>query len=207
MLLYAIAYLIGYPEGATIIVFGLVGIYFLFKGFGIDEIFRYFYSSLQNSLSHGRFSFVTYIVALLIGLVGVLIGFSRILQYYPSEESMGLFLIIVTFIYGSIGWFMVAGLIISIGKIIDSYINEQESLGRVVVLPFFIVAIGIIAYGASIYTLSMSAIPDFPQGQAVGLQYLAYTLVGGLLCALIGVYIQSVIRRWQGQGQTAIYTE
>jgi putative membrane protein len=77
----------------------------------------------------------------------------------------------------------------------------------VVVLPFFIVAIGIIAYGASIYTLSMSAIPDFPQGQAVGLQYLAYTLVGGLLCALIGVYIQSVIRRWQGQGQTAIYTE
>ncbi|MDD1673731.1 MAG: DUF373 family protein [Methanomicrobiales archaeon] len=204
MLLYAIAYLIGYPEGATIIVFGIVGIYLLFRGFGIDETLRYFYSSLQTSLSHGRFSFVTYIVSLCIGAIGIIVGLSRVLEYYPSEESMGLFLIFVTFVYGSIGWFIIAGLIISVGKIIDSYFNEQENLGKVVVLPFFIGAIGIIVLGASIYTLSISAITNFPQSQVSGIQYLTLALIGGMACAFIGIYVQSLIKRWQKRTISAI---
>jgi putative membrane protein len=197
MLLYAIAYLMGYPEGATIIVFGIVGVYLLFKGFGIDETFHYFYGSLQQSLSHGRFSFVTYIVTLLIGIIGVMMGLSRVLLYYPTEEGLGLFLIIVTFIYGSVGWFVLSGLILSVGKIIDSYFNEQESLGKVIVLPFFISAIGIVVFGASVYTLSLSSIPDFPHNLGGGIQYLAFALIGGLICAFMGVYIQTLIKRWQ----------
>ncbi|MDD1675446.1 MAG: DUF373 family protein [Methanomicrobiales archaeon] len=203
MLLYAIAYMIGYPEGATIIVFGIVGVYFLFKGFGIDEVFRYFYSSLRQSLSHGRFSFVTYIVAVLIGIVGTAVGLSRVLEYYPAEESAGLFLIAVTFIYGAVGWFVVAGLILAVGRIVDSYYNDQGALGTAIVLPFFIIAIGIIAFGASVYTLSMSAIPGFPEGQG-GLQYLAFYLIGGLAFAFMGMYVQSLVKRWQAHTTQAI---
>jgi putative membrane protein len=205
MLLYAIAYLIGYPEGATIIVFGIVGVYFLFKGFGIDEILRYFYGSLLHSLTHGRFSFVTYIVTMLIGIIGVMMGLSQVLVYYPTQESLGLFLITVTFIYGSVRWLVLAGLILSIGRIIDAYYNEPESLGKVIVLPFFIGAIGMVAFGASVYTLSISSVPDFPQTVGGGIQYLAFTLVGGLVCAFIGVYIQSLIRRWQGHGSATTH--
>ncbi|MDD1677594.1 MAG: DUF373 family protein [Methanomicrobiales archaeon] len=198
MLLYAIAYLVGYPEGATIIVFGIVGVYFLIKGFGVDEIFHYFYGSMQDSLSHGRFSFVTYIVTLLIGIIGVMMGLSQVLLYYPTEEGLGIFLIVVTFIYGSVVWFVLSGLILSIGRIIDAYLNEPGSLGKVIVLPFFIGAIGIVAFGASVYTLSISSVPDFPQEIGDGVQYLAFALVGGLVCAFVGVYIQSLIKRWQG---------
>ncbi len=197
MLLYAIAYLMGYPEGATIIVFGIVGVYFLFKGFGVDETIRYFYGSLQFSLTHGRFSFVTYIVTILFGIIGVMTGLARVLVYYPTQESLGIFLITVTFIYGSAGWLVLAGLILTTGKIIDAYFNEPESLGRVIVLPFFIGAIGIVAFGASVYTLSISEIPDFPQTPGSGIPYLAFSLVGGLICAFIGVYLQSIVRRRQ----------
>ena len=197
MLLYVIAYLIGYPEGATIVVFGIVGMYLLFRGFGIDEVFRYFFSSLQQSLQHGRLSFVTYIAAFLIGAIGVVVGLSKVLEFYPSQESLGVFLILVTFLYGAMGWLLVAGLILAMGKIIDTYFNEEDGLGKVVVLPFFVSAIGIIAYGASVYTLSISALPEFPFSPSQGLQYLVYTIVGGLVSAFIGVYVQSVIRRWE----------
>jgi putative membrane protein len=127
-----------------------------------------------------------------------MMGLSQVLVYYPTQESLGFFLVAVTFIYGSTGWFVLAGLILSIGKIIDAYFNEQESLGKVIVLPFFIGAIGIVAFGASVYTLSISSIPDFPQTMGTGVQYLGFALVGGLVCAFVGVYIQSLIRRWQG---------
>jgi putative membrane protein len=199
MLLYAIAYLIGYPEGATIIVFGIVGVYFLFRGFGVDETLHYVYDSLIRSLTHGRISFVTYIVTILIGIIGVMMGLSRVLVYYPAQDSLGIFLIIVTFLYGSVSWFVLAGLILSIGKIIDVYTHEPEGLEKVIVLPFFIGAIGIVAYGASVYTLSISSVPDFPQTVGDGMQYLAFSLAGGLILAFIGVYIQTLIRRWQNQ--------
>jgi Predicted membrane protein len=198
MLLYAIAYLIGYPEGATIIVFGIVGIYFLFKGFGLDEMIHYFMDSLRTSLTHGRLSFVTFVVAVLISIIGAMIGLGRVMVYYPIGESLGLFLITVTFVYGSVAYFVLAGLIFSIGKIIDAYLNEPESLGKVIVLPFFIGAIGIVAFGVSIYTLSLSAIPDFPHTPGGAIESLALALAAGLVCAFIGVYIQTLIRRWQG---------
>ena len=57
----------------------------------------------------------------------------------------------MTFIYGSIEWFIVAGLVTSIGLIIDVYANERESLGKVIVFPFFVIALGFILYGASVY--------------------------------------------------------
>ncbi len=197
MLLYAIAYLMGYPEGATIVVFGIVGTYLLFRGFGIDEVFRYFLSSLRISLQRGRFSFVTYIAAFLIAVIGVVVGLSRVLEFYPSQESLGSFLILVTFLYGAMGWLILSGLILAIGKIIDTYFSDEEGLGRVVVLPFFVSAIGLIMYGASVYTLSISAVPEFPVSPSMGMQYLVYTVVGGLVFAFLGVYIQSLIRRWE----------
>ena len=38
MLLYASAFLLGYPGTATIIVVGVIGMYLLYKGFGFDEL-------------------------------------------------------------------------------------------------------------------------------------------------------------------------
>ena len=195
MLLFAIAYLFGYPEGATIIVFGIVGIYLLFKGFALDDLLRYLFGSLIHSLRHGRFTFFTYTVAIVFVVIGSVVGLTTVLEYYPTEETLGLFLVIVSFLYGSLGWFILAGLILSGGKLIDSYLNDREELGRVIVLPFFVSAIGIIVFGASIYTLSLSAVPSFPYPSSRGLLYLGGAIGGGLLCAIVGVYIQTIVRR------------
>ncbi len=194
MILYAAAYLLGYPEEATIVVVCVIGIYLLFKGLGIDEVFQYFVSSLQASLRGGRFTFVSYIAAILMVLVGVVMGFSSYLQYYTSS---GLFFQLLAFIYGAITWFTASGLVASVGKIIDSFLNERVGVRRAIVLPFFVLAIGAIAYGASIYILSISDdVPRFPITSDMGVRYIIFLTIGGLLCAFFGVYLQSLLDRW-----------
>jgi putative membrane protein len=194
MLLYAISYILGYPEFATIIVVGVLGTYLLFKGFGIDEIFNYALRGLSSSFRGGRLTFVSYIAAIFIAVVGVVIGLSSVLKWYTVEG--GLLYYFATFIYGSVAWFTMAGLIASLGKIIDTYLNEGEHLWKVIVLPFFICGIGIMAYGASIFTLSISGNLEFPILEDEGIRYIIISTVVGLVCAFFGVYVQRVTNRW-----------
>lgn len=197
MLLYAVGYLLGYPEGATIVVVGVIGTYLLFKGIGIDEIFGYLITSLKVSLHGGRFTFVSYIAAILLSIVGIILGLISLLQYY---SPFGIVIQMLAFIYGAVTWFTAAGLVASIGKIIDIYLNEREAIQRVIALPFFVLAIGAIAYGASVYILSISSeISGFPITSTSGVLYIVFAIIGGLLCAFFGVYLQSFLGRWVGE--------
>ncbi|MDD1668962.1 MAG: DUF373 family protein [Methanomicrobiales archaeon] len=196
MLLYAVATLIGYPEGATVIVLGVVGVYVLFRVFGIDEVFGAGISSLQSSLEKGRFSFVTSISAIVLAIIGIVLGSASVFENYTSEFSMGIFLYLVSFLYGSIGWFTASALIVTAGNVIDAYMNDPPTLQKTIVLPFFVGAIGLIVYGASIYSLSISNLLTFPYTPSQGSQAITISVIGGLLVALVGVYIHSVIGRW-----------
>ncbi len=202
MLLFAVATLMGYPEGATVIVLGVVGTYILFRVFGIDEIFGEGVSSLRSSLEKGRFSFVTSISAIVLAIIGVALGSAAVFENYTSEFTMGIFLYLISFLYGSLGWFTASALILTVGKVIDAWMNDPAALPRVVVLPFFVVAIGLIAYGASVYTLSVSNLLTFPYTPSQGSQFITLCVVGGLLMAIIGVYIQSTLVR-RGAQQAA----
>lgn len=201
MLLYSAAYLLGRPDMATFIVVGAVGTYLLFKGFGVDEFFGYIISSLKNSFQKGSFSFVAYISTVLIWIVAVIMGLTSLLVYYPLSEDAGVLLFIAAFIFGSVWWFVGGGLVAMAGKIIDCILNDPPTLGRVVIIPFFIGAIGTIIYGASSYLLSISNISDFPISADGGVHAIITYTVVGLVCALIGIYIQSATITWVKEGK------
>ena len=195
MLLYAVAYLAGWPGAATIIVVGVIGCYLLYKGFGFDELFHGIMDALRLSLSRGRFSFVTYTTTILLVIIGFTVGFINVLKYYSNDGSFGIVNYLMTFIFGAVEWLIVAGLVTSVGIIVDVYSNERENIGKVIVFPFFVTAIGLILYGASVYILSGSTITDFPYtGEAVSRYVLYYTL-GGIISAISGVIIQLAVNR------------
>jgi putative membrane protein len=195
MLLYASAYLLGYPGTATIIVVGVIGCYMLYKGFGFDEIIHGILDALRVSLSRGRFSFITYSTTILLIIIGFTTGFINILKYYSSDSSLGILLYLMTFIYGAIEWLIVAGLVTSIGVIIDVYANERETLGKVIVFPFFVTALGLILYGASVYIITVSSVPDFPLNAAAAQSSIIYSTILGIISAVIGVIIQFFVNK------------
>jgi putative membrane protein len=195
MLLYASAFLLGYPGTATIIVVGVIGLFLLYKGFGFDEIFHGIIAALRISLSRGRFSFITYTITILLVVIGFTTGFITVLKYYSSDGSLGILLYLMTFIYGAIGWLIVAGLVLSIGVFIDVYSNEPERLGKVVVFPFFVTAVGLILYGASVYILSISGVPEFPLTTSTAGSYIMYSTLAGLISAVCGVVVQYFVNK------------
>jgi putative membrane protein len=195
MILYATAYLLDYPGVATIIVVGVIGGYLLYKGFGFDEIVHSIGDALRISLSRGRFSFVTYTTTILLIIIGFTVGFINVLKFYSTDSSLGLVLYLMTFIYGSIEWLIVAGLVTSVGVIIDVYANEREGLGKVIVFPFFVIALGFILYGASVYIISVSGVPDFPLSAEISANNILYSTVIGIVSALAGVITQYGVNR------------
>ena len=195
MLLYAIAYLLDYPGVATIIVVGVIGAFLLYKGFGFDETVHSIIDALRVSLSRGRFSFITYTVTILLIIIGFTNGFINVLKFYSTDNSMGLLLYLMTFIFGSIEWLVIAGLVTSVGIIIDVYTNERESLGKVIVFPFFVVAIGFILYAASVYIISVSGLSDFPLTTEESTKYILYATVVGIISAIVGVIVQFIVNK------------
>ncbi len=193
MLLYAIAYLLNAPGIATIIVIGVIGSYMLYKGFGFDEIFHGIIDTLRVSLQRGRFSFVTYTITILLVLMGIVNGFLTILQYYSTDHGVVYFLML--FIFGAIWWLIAGGIVMSVGIIIDVYTNEREGLGKVIVFPFFITAIGLILYCASLFMLPVIEIPHFaftPEEASIQVVYFA---IAGIVSAIAGVVIQFFLNR------------
>jgi putative membrane protein len=195
MLLYAIAYLLDAPGIATIIVVGVIGGYLLYKGFGFDEIVHSIIETLRISLSRGRFSFVTYTTTILLIIIGFTVGFINVLKFYSTDSSLGLLLYLMTFIYGSIEWFIFAGLVTSIGIIIDVYAHEREALGKVIVFPFFVIALGFILYAASVYIISVSGVPDFPLTPDESAKNILYSTIIGISSAVIGVFTKFFVNR------------
>lgn len=195
MMLYATAYLLDYPGVATIIVVGVIGCYLLYKGFGFDEIVHSIIDALRISLSRGRFSFITYAITILLIIIGFTNGFTNVLKFYSTDGSLGLLLYLMTFIYGSIEWLIIAGLVTSVGIIIDVYANEREGLGKVIVFPFFVIALGFILYGTSVYIILVSGVPDFPLTPDISQKYILYSTVIGIISAIVGVIVQYFVTK------------
>ena len=193
MLLYAIAYLLNFPGIATFIVIGVIGFYMLYKGFGLDEITHGIIDALRLSLQRGRFSFVTYTITILLVLMGIVNGFLTMLQHYSTD--FGVLHFVMLFIYGAIEWMIAGGLVLSVGIIVDVYTNEREGLGKVIVFPFFITAIGLILYCASLFLLPVQEMSHFPLTPEAAASQIVYFAIGGIISAVSGVIAQFFINR------------
>ncbi len=191
MLLYAIGSLMGNPQLAIFIVVGVLGVYLLFKGLGLDEYLNYTFRALQESFVGGRFSFFCYIGAIFLSILGIIMGLTSFLEWYTSDS--GLFFQACSFIYGSVGYLTVAIIVAFAGKVIDVAQNEPHILARIIVIPFYLTALGVIAYGASVYYISLGGGIDFPIGGIDGVRILMLTTAIALVVAFLGMYVQKTV--------------
>ena len=195
LLLTALAALFLPGISALLVVLGVVGLYLLFKGFGIDDYFSMFYHGLVDSLKNGRMSAISYLGAGVLIVAGLVSGLMSIVTYYPDTGNVGFIYNFVTFLFGSCLWFIVAALVAVVGKIIDSVQNSPETLYRMFVIPFFAVSIGLLSYGFMIYFLSISPLEPFPFTSTEGIVAIIAMTIGGLLIAFLGIYLRPRFQR------------
>ena len=200
LLLYALVALLAPGVSAVLVAVGIIGLYLLFKGFNLDQYFGYVWHAVTESFRKGQFSFIAYLVAVILVIAGIISGLMSVITNYPNSGDVGILYLGLTFLYGALIWVIAAGLVGSAGKITDYVQNYQAGISRIFVVPFFFVAIGMIAYGAVIYFLSISPVEPFPFTTTDGIIAMMLLTIAGLGVAFLGIYlrprVQKQVRAW-----------
>ena len=195
LLLGALAALFLPGISALLVVLAVVGLYLLFKGFDLDDYIGMLYHGVVDSLKSGRMSVISYLGAGILILAGIVSGLMSIVTYYPNTGDVGFIYNGMTFLFGSLIWFVVAALIAVVGRMIDSVQNNYEGLHRLFVIPFFVTAVALLGYGFLIYFLSISPLEPFPFDSTEGIVAIISMTLGGLAVALLGIYLRPIFQR------------
>jgi putative membrane protein len=184
-MIYAISLYAGHPEVAVIFITGAIGVYMLFRGTGLDDAFSDFYASMMNSLNGAKITFVMYLAALILSMIGTLQGAIELWAYYNQGIWSGILILLMGYVNASIWWYVLSGVLISSGKIVDMRLSN-ERIGKHWAHPFFIIAAGILFWAGSTYILVISeALGQYPITEN-GRQFLLSTVLGAIAIAAVG---------------------
>ncbi|MCL7415004.1 MAG: DUF373 family protein [ANME-2 cluster archaeon] len=191
-LIYSIFLFAGDPKYAWAAILGAVGIYMLYRGFGFDDAVEEFKSQLKHSLFSGKFSFITYSVALILTLAGTIIGAIKFWGFYTRTDIfVGIIILLMVFVNQIIWWYVAAGWIANIGRMVDIHL-EGKNYKRNLPYLFFMFSLGLLLWGASTFILSMSpSIDDYFISSDTGRNLLVLSVVGAVIVSLLGIWIST----------------
>ncbi len=174
-LVYSISLMLQHPEWGLGGIILFLGLYFLAKAYGWDRSVEEYAAAIKYSLIEGRMSFVLYITSAIMLIVGLVQGINAAM----GEED---YRIITSFLIGSVWWFVLSGVFISLARAADAYAEGRRS-AKYFSIIFLVVSCGLIVWGASRFLL-------------VGdVRELATTVLAALVIAAIGVYFFRAVRR------------
>ncbi len=199
-LIYAISLYYDSPGVAVMAITAAIGIYMLYRGTGLDDVIDGFRASMMNSLHGGKITFVMYLAAIILSLVGTVRGGIEVWDYYNQEIMVGYLILLMGFINASIWWYTLAAVLINTGNIIDRYL-AKEKIGRYWSHPFFIIAGGILFWAGSTYIMVISeALGGYPIFNS-GREFLISSVTLAVLIAVIGAWISTKSSRKRASGR------
>ncbi|QLH76187.1 DUF373 family protein [Halosimplex rubrum] len=140
------------PGVATGAIVAVVGLFFLYKGLGIDTYLASLPGQVQEALYSGQVALVTYVVAAGLSLVGVFAGAIGVSEL-GSESPL---ILASRFAFDAIPWLTGAALAASTGRLLDELIRREGVRSAYLNLPFGAVAVGLVVRGFSAYFLELA---------------------------------------------------
>jgi len=194
-LIYAVSSIFGHTEWATVFIFAFIGVYLLFLGLGLGDFLQNFFTAIKESFYGGKVTFVTYIAALIITVVGTVQGGTGTWDYYVLHfsEFPGYLLLFMVFLNESIWWYTGAGLLSWCGRMINMYL-DRGAYWRHWASPIIIFAFGLMVWGGS---ESVRLILEGFSGE--GVRLLIFSIMGAVLTSIIGVWISKSIKNYYGE--------
>jgi putative membrane protein len=178
LLIYPLAIIsdaLGLPGAAVFgVTSGLLGLYVLGRGLGVERLLDEAAETARNSLYAGRVTLITYVVAAALLVVGGVRGVEMVNTVESASDSaVGPLRVLAALVYGAVTWFTAAGITTSLGQITDEYLADRFRW-RYLNAPFYVIAIAAVLHAVSAYFLGR-----------VPLTYLAAMLTAGTLLGLV----------------------
>ncbi len=190
--IYSIFSFAGDPKYAWAAILGAIGAYMLYRGFGLDDVLEEFKTSMKQSIVTGKISFITYSISLILTVIGTIIGVAKFWEYYTRIDIfVGIIILLMVFVNISIWWYVSAGWIATIGRMIDLY-REGNNYKRHWSYLFYLFSSGLLFWGASTFILSVnSSVDEFFITSDTGRNLLVLSIVGAIIISLIGIWIST----------------
>jgi putative membrane protein len=152
LLIYPLAIIadsLGLPGAVFGFTSALVGLYFLFRGLGLEDVFDDLAGRIRRSLYSGRVTLVTYVVAAVLLVIGVAEGI-ELLDTVRADRggSLDPLAVMATLTYGTVRWLAAAGITTSLGQITDEFLRSRFEW-RYLNAPFYVGAIAAVLHGVS----------------------------------------------------------
>jgi len=171
-IVYAASVVAEQPGLAVAGILGVVGTYLLYTGFGVGSSIGRYRETATESLYRGKISFITYIAAIIIGIIATIQGANACWEGITGDIFPGYVILSMIFVQASVWWYVASGLFLGFGKIVDLRL-EGRAIGRAWAFPFFVIAAGLLLWAASAYILTTT---EYQQGY--GIQHLILSIVG-----------------------------
>jgi len=143
-LVYSFFLLIQHPEWGVGGIILFLGIYFVAKAYGLDKYLGSIAEGMRKSVSEGRLSFVFYLGAGILMLIGFAMGFNASIAHTVPH------LAVANFIFYSIAWITLSAVAIAMARAIDAY-SEGRRVGKHFTSAFIAISIGLVIWGTAGY--------------------------------------------------------
>ncbi|UPW01905.1 DUF373 family protein [Halorussus gelatinilyticus] len=182
LLIYPLAIIsdsLGLPGAAVFgVTSGLLGLYVLGRGLGVERLLDRAAEKARNSLYAGRVTLITYVVAAALLVVGGVRGVETLESVEAATgDAMGPLEVLAALVHGAVTWFTAAGVTTSLGQITDEYLADRFQW-RYLNAPFYVLSIALVLHAISAYFLHRVPL-ELPR-----LTYLAVMLTVGTLLGL-----------------------
>ncbi len=185
---------------AVAVVAGVIGVFFLYKGLGVDGALAGLPGAVRTAFYAGRVSVVTYVVGVGLALVGVFLGAVGTTQVTDPV------LIALEFLYESVPWFVLGALAAAMGRLVDEWLVNDRVRRSFMNLPFGIVGLGFVVRGFAGFFLERAGVIDRLRVPPVTVgpvsvdgfaltagTRLAAFLIAGLVVSVLGVGVSSYV--------------
>jgi len=139
------------PNAGRGIALALLGGYFVMKGLGMDEDIERMIEVARDGIYSGKVSLITYLAAAGLTVIGAAAGLHEVQTFTASDETVisGAVPVTMAFIQGSIAWLTTAGVVSSLGRIVDEYIKSEDFPRTYLNGPFYVISMGLTLHAVS----------------------------------------------------------
>lgn len=175
----------------------LVGLYFMAKIVRVGDVVREVLGGFTSALATGRFTLFTAVLGGLLVVAGVI----NTVQALPPDPNLLAYTL--AFASAMLWWLLGAALVHVAGRVLDTYIREPGRVWEYWVMPFSLVALGLLL------SPTLAAIGRAIGGEAFGFTAAEFVgLATGLVIAFVGVgsnaFVKSALaKRDQGRAPGA----
>lgn len=192
LLLFALFSAVGQEGLAAIVVVGFLGIYLTFRGLGRGEELSGFLQRFERFLSEGGASLLFYMTAMLVALLGVLVGYTDVQDdwlrrgptvYQPSSMPVTLMLM-ARFSDSALFWLGSAASLVLVGRVLAHIGSGRSPWGAVGAL-FYAWASILLLWGIAQVLLSLGGIS--PVTSPIALRTFGFTFAGASILSAVGL--------------------